>query len=62
MTPAPRLDGTMTPEAAVDELPEGIKPLAAVMQELAAVLPGLKLALRALRQRKAAGRTADPTN
>ncbi len=45
MTPIPRLDGTVTPEAAVDELPEGIKPLAAVLQELAGILAGLKAAL-----------------
>ena len=37
MTPAPRLDGLMPPDEA--------KTLAAVLQELAQVLPGLKLAL-----------------
>jgi hypothetical protein len=45
MTPAPRVDGTMKPEAAGDELPEGVKPLASVLQELAGILPGLRLAL-----------------
>jgi predicted DNA-binding transcriptional regulator AlpA len=45
MTPAPRVDGTMTPEAADDELPEGVKPLAAVLQELAGILPRLNAAL-----------------
>jgi predicted DNA-binding transcriptional regulator AlpA len=45
MTPAPRLDVTMTPEAAADELPEERKPLAAVLQALAEILPGLKAAL-----------------
>jgi hypothetical protein len=43
MTPAPRLDGTVTPEAA--ELPEGVKSMASVLQELAGILPGLKAAL-----------------
>ncbi len=43
MTPKPRPDSTTTPEA--PELPEGLKPLAAVLQELAHVLPGLKAAL-----------------
>jgi hypothetical protein len=45
MTPGPRLDGTVTPEAAGDELPEGVKPLAAVLQELAGILPDLRMAL-----------------
>ena len=45
MTPAPRLDGAVKPEAACDKLPEGVKPLAAVLQELAGILPGLKAAL-----------------
>ncbi len=45
MTPAPRVDGTMTPEATGDELPEGVKPLAAVLQELVGILPGLRMAL-----------------
>jgi predicted DNA-binding transcriptional regulator AlpA len=45
MTPAPRLDDSTTPEAANDELPERVKPLALIMQELAGILPGLKAAL-----------------
>jgi predicted DNA-binding transcriptional regulator AlpA len=45
MTPAPRVDGAVTPEAAGDELPEGVKPLAAVLQELAGILPRLKAAI-----------------
>jgi predicted DNA-binding transcriptional regulator AlpA len=45
MTPAPRVDGAVTPAAAGDELPEGVKPLAAVLQELAGILPELKAAL-----------------
>jgi predicted DNA-binding transcriptional regulator AlpA len=45
MTPTPRLDGTTTPEAADHELPEGVKPLAAVLQELAGILPKLEAAL-----------------
>ena len=44
MTPAPRLDGTVTPEAASDELPEGTKPLVAVPQERAGIPPGTKAA------------------
>jgi predicted DNA-binding transcriptional regulator AlpA len=43
MTPTPRLDGTVKSEAA--DLPEGVVTLAAVMKELADILPGLKLAL-----------------
>jgi predicted DNA-binding transcriptional regulator AlpA len=45
MTLAPRLDGTVTTEATGNELPEGVKPLAAVLQELAGILPRLKAAL-----------------
>lgn len=43
MTPAPRLDGIVPPEAA--ELPERGAALADALHELAAILPGLKTAL-----------------
>ncbi len=44
MTPEPRLDGTVMPVAAGDELPEGVKPLAAVPQQRAGIPPGSKAA------------------
>ncbi len=48
MSPNPRLDGPVSligrpPEAA--ELPEGVTTLAAALQDLVAILPGLKAAL-----------------
>ena len=42
---APARAFTSSPEAADHELPEGVKPLSAVLQELAAILPGLKAAI-----------------
>jgi predicted DNA-binding transcriptional regulator AlpA len=42
---APYTAVTVQPEAAGDDLSESTKPLAAVLQELAGILPGLKAAL-----------------
>jgi hypothetical protein len=45
MKPSLRLDSIAKPAAAHGELPEGVTPLIAVLQELAAILPGLKATL-----------------
>jgi predicted DNA-binding transcriptional regulator AlpA len=45
MKPSLRLDAIVNPAAADGKLPNGLKPLICVLQELAAILPALKATL-----------------